>query len=183
MLPSQLIYTRFCEQSSRDRLALKTNQVYIAVVLLYCLDRHCNTVMRPRINDQKVRFKNVSCNDRYKYADLEFIATNVSNTSIAQELGIKELPAVVIYINGVPQTNNVLYGFFTEPSLINFIERAIGKEVDDLVKQRNTYDEKVQDAQLASFSNCCYSPCGWGYPYWYAGWGWRNWSCGGCCCW
>lgn len=184
IIPS-FIEARVIEINSRNRLFARINESFISVVQFYCYDRkNKNCCHINDYKDIKSRFNAVSQNNRYRRAEIDFILMNCNGEPcIAQEFGFSTMPALMIFVNGMPEPGARINGFVHECDINALIERYLSNDINDIIDQKIEDKERAQEAQIAAWTawgpywNCgygygCYRPYGFGF---YGNWG------GGCC--
>jgi hypothetical protein len=156
---------RTLELNSRSRLAARINQSYLAAVQFYGCQTNCsNDCQKQDYKIMKSRFNAVSQNSRFRQAGIDFIIMNCSSDfSVAQDFGFSSLPAVMLFVNGMPVPGASLYGFVNEFDVNALIENSLGNEIDNVLYQKQQDYEQKQEMQLAAWA-------AWA-PYWYGGYG------------
>lgn len=153
-----------------------------AVVLLYEFSRQerKNGDVCYATQELQDAFKAVSNYDQYRRAQVMFMTVNAAHRNlytVARDLNVNRLPAVVLYKNGtVLEDKNgfpvMLHGLFSYQQLKAFIDTHLKKEIHAYVQWRAKETRRI----VADYSSCGYGPywypAGWYYPYdYYWGWG------------
>ena len=174
------LYARYCalfEPRSRQALFSKINQSDLAVVQFYQKVGDKKSVQR-YYHLLRERMQSVASNSQFSYARTTFILMEMRlNDCLAQDLGISNLPTIMLFFQGRPLTNNgmpvQLVGIASEIQINQFIVNYAGRRVKEAVESRAEYEREKEAAQWAAWS-------AWG-PYWYGGYYrpcYWNWGCG-----
>jgi hypothetical protein len=130
----------------------------------------------------------------YQEGGVQFIKANTVYDTIdelAQSFSIKELPALLLFKNGVAlkdaQGNYiVLTGWVNYEQVENFIRSNLKDDIEQNVKRRAEELRRQREIERL-YRPYPYFYWGWGdsyYPYWRPGWGWYGgWGCRYRRCW
>lgn len=174
--------SRVMEYNSRNRLFSRINQAYIAVVQFYCYPKdRCG---KEDYRELKNRFQSVSQNGRYLDAEIDFLMMSCYGApELRRELGFCRYPTIVLFVNGMPVLGAQLTGFPHECDINNLIETYLGRDIDQILRQKRKDQKQREAAQIAGWAawgpywaNGCgfgYGCCRpWGGFYGGCGWGW-----------
>jgi hypothetical protein len=135
-------------------------------------------------------FRAISNNPGYRQAGVGFATIDISKTRLDPLMGsygVTDVPAVIIFENSLQVNDNdgnpaLLQGLFTEVEVRSLIDRTIGSDLQDAIKQAKK--EQRRNAEARATTVVPYPGFGWGYPYYgwgypYGGWGYDGWGYGG----
>jgi len=164
----------------------------LAVAMFYCQDKcSCQDKDYQCHVQQLIRlFNGIGKQGYFIQGGVQFLKSNVKNqtlSDLAYNLGIQELPAFILFKNGVQLKNNndssiMLTGWATYDQLESFIREHLEDDIEVNTKKRAEELAKLREAERWSY--LWYRPYYWGCsPCWGPGYGpcGGGWGCGiGC---
>ena len=169
-----------------DRLIVR-NDLVVAMFYESSSELRKDRAERKRIQRFERMFKNLSNRSRYKETKVAFLRVNVAKkgmADVAQEYGIEEVPAFVLFDGGelievAAGKPTKLVGYVSRHQLQEFIEQNLKDEIDEVLKEkeerrRRRREEAVERSYYYGYGySPYYSPYYYGYgfsPY-YGGYG------------
>ncbi|MDP3888960.1 MAG: thioredoxin family protein [bacterium] len=126
-------------------------------------------------------FSATSRKPSYRDAEVEFLTINVAkerSSSLARDFDVRQVPAFIVFKDGIPVSKEHLSGFVSREQLTSFIDKHIEDRIKDIIEEKAEARKRAAEERRYyrpyigfSYGYPYYGYPYYGYPYYGSGWG------------